>query len=70
MPVYELKIDGAEKPRMVKADTAAQARNTVVSATPITAERMAELLEEGVKLEKPLPASPESSDGETGDGDK
>lgn len=52
MPVYELKIDGAEKPRMVKAATAAAARNHVVSATPITAERMSELMEDDVKLEK------------------
>jgi hypothetical protein len=60
MPVYELKVAGQDKPRMVKADTPAQARNHVVTAAGISAERMAELLDDGVKLEKAEPATAEA----------
>lgn len=63
MAIYELKIEGAEQPRMVKADTPAQACNHVVTATAISAERMAALLDDGVKLEKLDPAAPASDEG-------
>lgn len=61
MPIYECQVRGTEKPRLVKAATAAQARDHIVSAEAISAERMAELVEQGAKLEKagePDPADP------------
>ncbi|MBA2717725.1 MAG: hypothetical protein H0U52_00590 [Chloroflexi bacterium] len=52
MPIYECKVRGENKVRLVKAGTAAQARDHIVEAGPISAERMAELIEDGAKLEK------------------
>lgn len=61
LPIYELQIRGDDKIRLVKAATSAQARDHIVSAKPIGAERMAELTETGVKLEKIAnPADPAS----------
>ncbi len=65
MPVYETRIDGVEKPRLIKADTPAAARNHVVTVKGVTAERMSDLMDQGVALEKAA-AAPE---GETGDGE-
>lgn len=51
MPVYKLKIDGIDPPRVVKAESAAQARNHVVEAIPLTAEALADLIAAGAKVE-------------------
>lgn len=51
MPVYESEVRGEPKPRLVRADSAAQARAHLVTAKTVTAERMADLLADGVKLE-------------------
>jgi len=64
MPVYELKVAGSDKPRLVKAATPAAARNHVVQATSVTAERMADLMDDGVKLEKASAAAEAESQGE------
>lgn len=61
MAVYECKIRGTETVRIVKAATSAQARDHIVDARPISAERMADLIEGGAKLEKIAdPADPAS----------
>jgi len=65
MPVYECKVSDSDKSRLVKATSAAVARSHIVQAKPITAERMAELIEDGVELEKAAaPAAENSSSGE------
>lgn len=51
MPVYKLKIDGIDPPRVVKAESAAQARNHVVEAIPLTAEALADLIAAGATIE-------------------
>lgn len=59
MPIYEMQVRGDDKIRLVKATTAAQARDHIVSAKPISAERMGELIESGATLEKAVnPADP------------
>lgn len=50
MPVFECRIEGEELPRLVKASSGAAARAGIVTAKAISAERMAELLAEGVTL--------------------
>jgi hypothetical protein len=52
MPVYEIKTPGAEKPRMVKAKDVSAALGGVVEVKAIGAERMLELQEQGITLEK------------------
>jgi hypothetical protein len=52
MAIFECQVRGTDTTRLVKASTSAQARDHIVSAKAIGAERMAELIEDGVKLEK------------------
>jgi cob(I)alamin adenosyltransferase len=66
MPVYEIKVDGSDKPRMVKAATPAAARNHVARAVAISAERMSELIDDGIALEK-AEAQAETVEGEEGE---
>jgi hypothetical protein len=70
MPVYEMKVAGQDKPRMVRADTPAAARNHIVTAAGITAERMAELMESGVTLEKASAAANAAGADDKGDDNK
>lgn len=61
MPVYEIKVPGAPGPRMVKAKDVGVALGGIVEIKAIGAERMLELQDAGVKLEKvedPDPADP------------
>jgi len=52
--IYKMQIRGSDKVRLVKAATAAQARDHIVEAVPINAETMADLMEKdpALKLEK------------------
>lgn len=53
MPIYRATIRGSdETPRLVRAETAAQARNHVVIVAPLTAEQMADAIEAGATIEK------------------
>lgn len=54
MPVYEIKLPGAENPRMVKAkDLSAALKGTgIVEVKAIGTDRMLELQDQGVPLEK------------------
>lgn len=61
MPVYKCKVRGDENERIVRADTAAQARNHIVDVTTMTAEQMADALENGATIERAtVAADPES----------
>lgn len=52
MPVYEMKLPGQDKPRMIKAKDVSTALTGVVEIKAIGAERMLELQDQGVALEK------------------
>lgn len=52
MAIYSCKVRGEEKHRLVRADTAAQARDHIVSAKPLSAEDLADEIEKGGKVEK------------------
>lgn len=52
LPIYKCKIDGDSKERIVRAETAAQARNHIVSVETMTAEEMADAIEHGATIEK------------------
>lgn len=59
MPVYRMRITGRRKPILMKSETNAKARDTLVTAELITAEEMADALGDGEKIWVPgteLPA--------------
>ncbi len=59
MPVYRMTIVGRRKPILLKGETAAKARDALVTAALITAEEMADALGDGEKIWVPgtdLPA--------------
>lgn len=60
MPIYEIAEPGKEKPRMVKGKDVAAALllATGITIKPIGAERMIELQDEGVTVEKPTEPDP------------
>lgn len=63
MPIYEMKLPGADKPRMIKGKDVGEVLTfaKVVEIKAIGAERFAELQEAGVPLEKvPDPTDPAS----------
>lgn len=62
MPIYRATIKGSkEPPRIVRAETAAQARNHIVEVETLTAEQMADALEKGATVEKATAADPGES---------
>lgn len=56
MAIFEMNIRGTDTVRLVKAATSAEARNHIVSAKAIGAERMSDLIESGVTLERAIVA--------------
>ena len=64
MPVYKCKVRGEKGERIVRADTAAQARNHIVEVETMTAEQMADAIENGATVERA------SKDAASGDDDK
>jgi hypothetical protein len=52
MPIYKCTIRGEKKPRIVRADTAAQARGHLVDCETMTAEQMADEVEKGATIER------------------
>lgn len=52
MPVYKCKVRGEKGERIVRADTAAQARNHIVEVETMTAEQMADAIENGATVER------------------
>lgn len=53
MPIYNAKIIGRTLPIMVRADTAAKARDMLVDVAMLTAEEMADAMASGAVLWKP-----------------
>lgn len=64
MPIYQCTVSGSTKPRLVKADTAAQAKSFLVDVKAVTAEELSDLIEGGATIEKAPPATT-SSDGKS-----
>lgn len=62
MPIYRCKVRGENKPRIVRADTAAQARNHIVEAETMTAEEMADAIEQGATVERAGTETPSGDD--------
>lgn len=68
MPVYSCKVRGSGKRRIVRAKSAAQARDHIVEAEPMSAEQLADEVGKGTAIEvagAPEPAA-EDTDGEPG----
>lgn len=53
MPIYRMKIAGRNKPVLVKAESAAKAKDQIVEAKALTAEEMGEALSSGEKVWNP-----------------
>ncbi len=69
MPVYRMTIVGRRKPILLKGETAAKARDALVTAEIITAEEMVDALNSGEKIWAPgddLPADEPEPMPETG----
>ena len=52
MPIYKATIRGTNDTRIVRAETAAQARNHIVEVETMTAEQMADEIEGGASVER------------------
>lgn len=59
MPVYRCTVRGEDKPRIVRADTAAQARGHLVEVETMTGEQVADAVSDGTPIERA--ASPSES---------
>lgn len=71
MPIYEVKVRGDEKERIVRASSAAKARDHVVEAKALNAEELADAIGNGAAIETasegeaeaaPAPADPPASE--------
>jgi hypothetical protein len=62
MPIYKCNIKGDSKARIVRADTAAQARKHIVTVETMTAEQMADAIENGATVERAAKEEPQESD--------
>jgi hypothetical protein len=71
MPIYGVKVRGDEKERIVRASSAAKARDHVVEAKALNAEELADAIGNGAAIEtasegeaeaSPAPADPPASE--------
>ena len=71
MPIYGVKVRGDEKERIVRASSAAKARDHVVEAKALNAEELADAIGNGAAIETasegdaeaaPAPADPPASE--------
>lgn len=63
MPVYEVTVRGEKVSRVVRASTAAKARDHVVDAVSINADKLADLIAAGATVETASEGDPEPSGG-------
>ena len=66
MPIYRCKVRGDTKTRIVRAETAAQARNHIVEVETMTAEQMADEIDKGAKVERAGTETPTGDDDDKG----
>ncbi len=62
MPIYRCRVKGESKDRIVRADTAAQARHHLVDVGTMSAEQMADAIESGATIERAEVSPPAESD--------
>lgn len=70
MPIYGVKVRGEPKERVVRASSAAKARDHVVEAKALTAEELADAIGKGAEIETATetesePTPPPASDEPT-----
>jgi hypothetical protein len=74
MPIYKAKIAGRNKPVLVRADTAAKARDQVVEVEALDSGQLQDALEAGEAVWKPGTPLPEDdkpeAEAEQGGGEK
>ena len=59
MPIYRVRIEGRHKTLLIKEESAAKAKERVVTATALTADEMSSAIEDGERVWKvgePFPA--------------
>lgn len=61
MPVYRCKVRGEDKPRIVRADTAAQARGHLVEVETMTGEEVADAVADELPIERAAKADSSES---------
>lgn len=66
MPIYSCTVKGEKTPRIVRADTAAQAKSHIVDVKAMTADEMADAIEGGANIETAAKAEAKA-DGEAGE---
>jgi hypothetical protein len=59
MPVYGVKVRGDDKERIVRASSAAKARDHVVEAKAMSADELADAIGKGSEIETATEAEPE-----------
>lgn len=71
MPIFACEVLGDAKPKIVRADSAAQARAHLVSCRALKASELADLIEDGAIIQRagdtppdPDPAEPEENAAE------
>lgn len=58
MPIYGVKVRGEPKERVVRASSAAKARDHVVEAKALTAEELADAIGKGAEIETATEVEP------------
>jgi len=59
MPIYGVKVLGEPKERVVRASSAAKARDHVVESKALTAEELADAIGKGAEIETATEAEPD-----------
>lgn len=62
MPIYGVTVRGENTPRIVKADSAAKAKDHIVECKALTAVQLADAVADGVKIELAGETPPSTSD--------
>lgn len=64
MPIYSCTVKGEAKPRIVRAETAAQAKSHIVDVKAMSADEMADAIEKGAEIETAPKPEAKSTEGE------
>ena len=67
MPIYGVKVRGEEKERIVRASSAAKARDHVVEAKALNAEELADAIGNGAEIETASESETEAAPAAAGD---
>jgi len=67
MPIYRVKVRGDEKEHIVRASSAAKARDHVVEATALNADQLADAIGNGSAIETASESETEAAPAPAGD---